>query len=109
MTAIDASGGLEPKSYVEALRYLRFYPETFNVKVVEALESSIEILKPGTPVLLNNNNQALVTVEARGDVLRPTVLEVKTNKIINLEDMPNRDIEIVDVIKKLDTRHVVDR
>ena len=45
----------------------------------------------------------------RSDVLRPTVLEIKTNKIINLEDMSNRDIEIVDVIKKLDNRHVVDR
>ena len=109
MTAIDASGGLEPKSYVEALRYLRYYPEIFNTKAVEALENSIEILKPGTTVLLSNKNQALVTVAAKGDTLRPTVLEIKTNKIINLEDMSNRDIEIVDVIKKLDTRHVVDR
>ena len=109
MTAIDASGGLEPKSYVEALRYLRFYPETFNAKAVETLEESIVFLKPGTTVLLNNKNQALVTVEARGDVLRPTVLELKTNKILNLEEMSNRDIEIVDVIKKLDNRHVVDR
>ena len=109
MTAIDASGDLEPKSFVEALRYLRYNFEVFNVKAVEALENSIEMLKPGTTVLLNNNHQALVTVEARGDVLRPTVLEIKTNRIINLEDMTNRDIEIVDVIKKLDNRHVVDR
>ena len=109
MTAIDASGGLEPNSYVMALRHMRYYPEFFDDKVVDALEKSIEILKPGTTVLLNNKKQALVTVVSGDDVLRPTVLELGTNRILNLEEQTNRDLEIVDVVKKLDNRHVVDR
>lgn len=109
MTAIDASGGKDPDSYVVALRHMRFYPEVYDVKVTEALEASIEILKPGTTAMLNNRRKALVTALTGTDVLRPTVLELETNRILNLEEQANRDIEIVDVVKKLDDRHVVDR
>ncbi|MBO4678031.1 MAG: HD domain-containing protein [Lachnospiraceae bacterium] len=109
MTSIDATGGSEPKSYPLALRHMRYYPEVYDIKVVEALEASIEILNPGATVMLNNGKQALVTALSGDDVLRPTVLELGTNRIINLEEQINRDLEIVDVVRKLDNRHVVDR
>ena len=109
MTSIDVTGESVSGSYVAALRHMRYYPEIFDIKVVETLEKSIEILKPGTTVLLNNNRKALVTAVSGDDVLRPTVLELETNRIINLEEQVNRDLEIVDVVSQLDNRHVVDR
>ena len=108
-TAIDATGGMVPNSYVGTLRRMRLYPEIFDMAVMEALEESIDIIKPGTTVLLNNNKQALVTALSGADILRPTVLEVDTNQVYNLEEQKNRDLEIVDVINPFDNRHVVDR
>ena len=109
MTCVDAMSGAEPKSAVAAVRYMRDYPEVFEARAVDALVASIEILRPGTTVLLSNKKQALVMAEGADDVLRPTVLEVTTNRFVDLSCVDSSELSIVDVVNKLDKRHVVDR
>lgn len=99
----------EPASEVEALKYLLNNPEVFHSKVVEALIKSINILVPGVSVELNTGEKALVLAANEADVLRPMVLMFKDNTIIDLADMDlYEDLEIKDIMKTLDNRHVMD-
>ena len=99
----------EPPSEVEALKYLLNNPEVFHSKVVEALIKSINILVPGVSVELNTGEKALVLAANEADVLRPMVLMFKDNTIIDLADMDlYEDLEIKDIMKTLDNRHVMD-
>ncbi len=109
LTAMSTNGDLEPASYLEALRYLTQHPDVFHVKAVEALVDSIEILGPGTSVELNTGHSALVLATNGGDVLHPVVLDFSTNMMMDLSNKRlYGDIEIVDVVKKMDSRHVID-
>lgn len=108
LTAMSTSGDGEPRSYVEALRYLYKYPDIFNKKAVEALVDSIEILGPGTSVELSNGRSALVLASNVKNILYPMVLEFGTNTMMDLSDRDlYGDIEIVDVVKKMDNRHIM--
>ena len=99
----------EPASEVEALKYLLNNPEVFHSKVVEALIKSINILVPGVSVELNTGAKGLVLAANEADVLRPMVLMFKDNTIIDLADMDlYEDLEIKDIMKTLDNRHVMD-
>lgn len=106
MTAMSTTGDEEPKSAVEALRFLEDHPEVFHRKAVEALVSSINILNAGTTVLLSNGEKALVISTNAGSILHPIVLQFSTNEMI---DLSNRklydDLQIVDVVKTLDERY----
>lgn len=76
---------------------------------VEALIKSINILVPGVSVELNTGEKALVLAANEADVLRPMVLMFKDNTIIDLADMDlYEDLEIKDIMKTLDNRHVMD-
>lgn len=102
--------GNEPKSGIEALRYLMSRPDIYNVKAVEALVDSINILGPGTSVELSNGSTALVVSTNYGNVLRPVVLDFYTNELMDLSDRNlYGDIEILDVLKKMDRRYVMDK
>lgn len=108
MTSMSPTGQREPKSYVEALRYLQKYPEIFNKKAVEALVDSIEILKSGESVELSNGHTALVLNTNVANILYPLVLDFSTNRTLDLSDRKtNGDIEIVDVVKTMDNRYVM--
>lgn len=108
MTSMSASGEGEPMSYLEALRYLYKYPNVFHPKAVEALVNSIEIISNGTSVELSNGKRALVLSSNAGNILYPMVLEFGSNAIIDLADRKTYgDIEIVDIVKKMDNRHVL--
>lgn len=77
--------------------------------MVEALIKSINILVPGVSVELNTGEKALVLAANEADVLRPMVLMFKDNTIIDLADMDlYEDLEIKDIMKTLDNRHVMD-
>jgi len=106
MTAMNISGVGVQKSSVAAIRYLMEYPDVFNTRIVNALIDSIEILTPGTTVLLSNGNSALVASENPGKILYPMVLEFKTNKMI---DLSNREeygnLEVIDVVNQFDNRY----
>lgn len=109
MTAMSPTGDGEPKSYVEALRYLLKYPEVFNKKAVEALVDSIQILKAGDSVELSNGEKALVISSNVSNILYPMVLVFSKNQMIDLSDRENYgDLEIVDVVKSMDNRYVMD-
>lgn len=107
MTAMRLSG--EPKSEVEALRYLTSNPNVFHPRAVEALVNSINILNTGTCVELNSGERALVISVNPGDILHPMVLLFSTNQIV---DLSNRtmydDMEIVDIMKSMDNRYVME-
>lgn len=106
ITAMNLHG--ESESEVKAIREFREHPKLYDETVVEALVRSIKILFPGVSVELNTGEKALVLVENRNDVLRPSVLVFRDNSILDLSLKGNADFEIVDIMKTLDNRYIMD-
>lgn len=98
----------DPASEVAALKYLLGNPEIYHPKVVEALIKSINILAPGVSVELNTGEKALVLAANEADILRPMILMFKDNSIVDLADDLYEDLEVKDIMKTLDNRHVMD-
>lgn len=107
MTAMNADQ--PPESEVAAIKYLLDKPGIFDKNVVMSLVDSINVLIPGVCVELNTGAKALVLSENKMDFFRPMVLSFGGNEII---DLSNRsmfgDLEIVDIMKTMDNRHVID-
>lgn len=100
--------GREPDSEVKAVKLLTAWPQYFDRKTVDALLKSIHILPRGTGVVFNTGEKALVIAENEKDVLRPMVLSFSDNSTIDLSNtVLYDDIEIVDILKTLDNRHVL--
>ncbi len=106
MTAMQF--GQNPASEVAAIRHLLDHPEVYDEKAVQALIGSIHILTPGTSVELNNKEKALVLTLNPENILRPVVLNFRDNSIIDLGLRGNRELEITDIMKTMDNRHVMD-
>ncbi len=106
MTAMDLQGNSE--SEIRAIWEFRDHPELYDVRVVDALLKSINILIPGVSVELSTGDKALVLVENAADVLRPLLLNFRDNSILDLSVKKNKDIRIVDIMKTLDNRYVMD-
>lgn len=106
LTAMNLHG--ESESEVKAIKEFRANPKLYDETVVEALVRSVKILFPGVSVELNTGEKALVLTENRGDVLRPTVLIFRDNSVMDLSSKANADFEIVDVMKTLDNRYIMD-
>jgi hypothetical protein len=101
--------GAPPASEVAALKHLLSNPDIYNRKVVDALVASINILNPGVSVELSNGEKGLVLAENGGDILRPMVLCFRDNAILDLGNTAaSGGVEIVDIMKTLDNRHVMD-
>lgn len=96
------------RSEVMAMKELQSHPQVYDPKVVEALVHSIKILFPGVSVELNTGEKALVLVENRQNILRPVVLSFRDNSIIDLSLRVNSDVEIVDIMKTMDNRYIMD-
>ena len=98
-----------PESEVTTLKYLLDKPGIFEKDIVMSLADSINILVPGICVELNSGAKALVLSENRSDLFRPMVLSFDGNEII---DLGNKgvygDLEIKDIMKTMDNRHVID-
>lgn len=98
-----------PMSEVAAIKALLDKPDNFDPQVVDALIKSINIVSPGISVELSTGEKALVITENENDILRPMVLSFRDNSII---DLSNRkmygDIQIVDIMKTLDNRCIID-
>lgn len=95
-------------SEVRAIKEFMAHPEIYDPKVVDALIKSIYILFPGVSVELNTGEKGLIIAENPFDILRPVLLGFADNSIIDLSQKANSDIEIVDVMKTLDNRYVID-
>lgn len=107
MTAMQFES--EPASEVAALKFLLDNQRVFHPKVVEALIASINILVPGVSVELNTGEKALVLAANEADILRPMILMFRDNSIVDLSDTDlYEDLEIKDIMKTLDNRHVMD-
>ncbi len=107
MTAVQFEK--EPKSEVEALKYLLDNPQVFDSRVVNALIKSINILVPGVSVELNTGEKALVLSANEQNVLQPMLLMFRDNSIVDLADREMyEDLEIKDIMKTLDNRYVMD-
>ncbi len=99
-----------PLSEVLTLRRLMDRPDVYDPKVVDALMHSINILSPGTSVELNNGEKALVVRTNPNDLLHPVVLTFGKNEIIDLSDRKTYDdLDINDIMKTMDNRHVIDQ
>ncbi len=106
VTAMDLQG--KSQSEVKALQEFRDHPELYDEKVVDALVKCINILFAGVSVEMNTGEKGLVLTENPSDVLRPTVLVFGDNSILDLSLKVNSDIYIVDVMKTLDNRYIMD-
>lgn len=107
MTAVQLDK--DPESEVMAFKFLLAHPDFFDEEIVTALSRSINILIPGVSVVLNTGDKALVLVENLHNILKPMLLTFHDNRII---DLGNSDygghIEIVDIMKTMDNRYVMD-
>lgn len=105
LTAMSLSGTAE--SEVKALKEFRDRPDVYDPQVVDALIRCINILTPGSSVILNTGEKALVLSENSRDILRPMVLSLQDNSIIDLGLKVNWDIEIDDIMKTMDNRYII--
>lgn len=106
LTAMDLQGN--SKSEVKALQEFLDYPALYDEKVVDALVNSINILFAGVSVELNTGEKGLVLAENPVDILRPTLLTFGDNSILDLSLKGNSYLYIVDIMKTLDNRYVMD-
>jgi hypothetical protein len=105
-TAMNLSG--ENESEVKAIKEFLDNPDIYDPEVVKALVSSINILFPGVSVELSTGEKALVISENAFNILQPTVLCFKDNSILDMSLKQNNDIYVVDIMKTLDNRYVMD-
>ncbi|MBD5464308.1 MAG: HD domain-containing protein [Lachnospiraceae bacterium] len=107
MTAMSITGALE--SEVAAIRLLLERKDAFDEKVVGALIKSINLLRPGLAVELNTGEKGIVITANDEDILYPVVLSFLDNQVLDLGDRNTYgDLEIKDIMKTLDNRHVMD-
>lgn len=106
LTAMDLQGN--SKSEVKALQEFLDYPSLYDETVVNALVNCINILFAGVSVELNTGEKGLVLAENPADILRPVLLIFKDNSILDLSLRANSDLYIVDIMKTLDNRYVMD-
>lgn len=98
-----------PESEVTAVRFLMDKDGVYSPAVVSALISSINILVPGVCVELNTDEKALVLVENESNIFRPMILCFGDNSIMDLGNQTAYgDVEIKDIMKTMDNRHVMD-
>lgn len=102
--------GEEPHSEIMALRYLLDKNNGFDPQAVQGLVDSVNILNPGVCVELSNGDRGLVIAEGATNVLEPFILSFRDNTILNMSDkQTSEDIQIVDIMKTMDNRHVIDK
>ncbi len=98
----------DPSSEIMTIKRMMAQPHLYDPEVVKAITDSLKILFPGVSVELNTGEKALIIGETM-DPFRPMVLSFKDNSIINLMDTRSyNNIEIVDIMKTMDNRHVID-
>lgn len=100
----------EPISKISAVKQLILDEDTYDIKVVNALIESINILQSGVCVELTNGDKGLVVTEGTESILEPYILSFSDNKLYNLADKyVARNIQIKDVMKTMDNRHKISR
>lgn len=99
----------EPLSEIAAIRHLLNHPKDYEPTVVSALLESINILNPGVCVELTNGDKGLVVTSNENSLLEPFILSFSDNKLYNLSDGSiSKEVQIRDIMKTMDNRHVMD-
>lgn len=106
MTAMRLNEG--PVSEVMAIKHLLANKDIYEPEIVDALIQSINILVPGVSVELNTREKAIVIRNNDEDILRPMVLGFRNNNIMDLADAYYSDLEVVDIMKTMDNRCIID-
>lgn len=107
MTAVQVEK--TPESEVAAIKHLIDYSDIYDRVIVASLIRSINILVPGVSVELNTGEKALVLAANEQNILEPMILMFGDNSIRDLSDRNTyKDIEIKDIMKTMDNRHVMD-
>ncbi len=97
-----------PESGVTAIKYLMKNPDVFHPDIVDALIQSVNILVPGVSVELSTGEKAIVIQGNDSDILRPMVLGFRNNNVMDLSGREYKDLEITDIMRTMDNRHVMD-
>ncbi|MCH5258954.1 MAG: HD domain-containing protein [Lachnospiraceae bacterium] len=107
MTAMQVEK--EPESEVAALKHLLENTKVYDSNIVTGLIRSVNILYPGVSVELNTGEKALVLAANEYNILEPMILMFGDNSIVDLSDRDSYgDLEIKDIMKTMDNRHVMD-
>ena len=97
-----------PMSEISVIRRMLQKSSVYDEKVVRGIVNSLSMLFPGVSVELNTGEKALVIAETM-DPFRPIILSFSDNSVINmLDSRAYADIEIVDIMKTMDNRYVID-
>ena len=105
ITGMSLTG--ESISEVRAILEFQDNEDVYDPEVVQALIDSVFILFPGVSVELSSGEKALVINENQQNILKPTVITFRQNKIMDLTDRDNADIRVVDIMKTLDNRYIM--
>jgi 5'-deoxynucleotidase YfbR-like HD superfamily hydrolase len=98
----------EPASEIAALRNLLAKENGYDQNVVNGLVASINILQAGVCVELTNGDRGLVVAANDADVLSPIILSFRDNVLYNMADRYiSSEIQIKDIMKTMDNRHVM--
>ncbi len=101
--------GEEPLSDVAAVKKMLSEGEKYGMAILGALIDSIKILYPGICVELTNKRTGLVIKSNKLEALRPIVLLFDKNQVIDLsDDETYEEVQISDIMKKLDKRVNID-
>lgn len=106
VTAMTLQGTSE--SEVKAIQEFVENPDIYDPAVVNALLKSVNVLFPGVSVILNTGERALVLSENPENILRPMVLIFGDNSILDMSLPDNEDIQVVDILKTLDNRYIME-
>lgn len=107
LTAMNLS--TTPVSEVTAIRTLSEFPNHYSMEVISALADCIHILPTGCSIDLSNSDKGIVLTENDHNFMAPIILSIKDNQIYDLSDPKVADqLQIVDVMKTMDNRIVID-
>ncbi len=99
----------EPETILGALKIIRKNEDIYGNDVIQAFIRSIYFLPEGSNVVLTNKEKGLVIAANDYDIFKPVVLTYSNNKLIDLRRYGKGGLEILDIVKKFDTRYVIDR
>jgi len=105
ITGMSLTG--ESLSEVRAILEFQDNPGAYDPEVVQALIDSVFILFPGVSVELSSGEKALIINENQQNILKPTVITFRQNSIMDLADSDHSDIRVVDIMKTLDNRYIM--
>jgi HD-GYP domain-containing protein (c-di-GMP phosphodiesterase class II) len=102
--------GHEPESEIMAMKYLKTHPRDFTPSIVSVLAECIHIVPHAASVDLSTGDKGIVLAENPEDFMHPVILRLSDNQIYDLSKPADaRKIQIVDIMKTMDNRVVLDK